>query len=367
LLDGITPWRDKSSYRRYARWIDAAVNGTYYVGNFTRYAKDSPIFPYDCTSALTLGGSNEAWGSATDLTPTTDHGKIANAKNTATVKALNDLASQKSTMGENLATMVQTVDSVADIATDVLEVIRALRGLRRGRLPNIKNLNVRALKRLVTDRKLEKRIANYWLAYWYGFKPLYQDAEGLIEVIQDAYVNPLLVHGRGFSTVTVTDSFDTGYLGSTKPGLHVFDSTKIQFYTTLTGKIRGNSGNIVRALNRAGLANPASLAWDLLPFSFVVDWVVPVGDTLNAFSAPIGLDFVDGSDTHRWDRDCYFTISNQYQKDGPQPQTNLYQSGFIRDKLVSFPTPSLVTKPFFKGASRWATIAALISNLTRGL
>jgi hypothetical protein len=49
-----------------------------------------------------------------------------------------------------------------------------------------------------------------------------------------------------------------------------------------------------------GLTNPAALAWELVPFSFVADWFVPVGDYLNCLDAALGYSFLGGSKTERW-------------------------------------------------------------------
>jgi hypothetical protein len=38
-----------------------------------------------------------------------------------------------------------------------------------------------------------------------------------------------------------------------------------------------------------GLTNPAGLAWELLPYSFVVDWFIPIGGWLNGLTDTIGL------------------------------------------------------------------------------
>jgi hypothetical protein len=39
-----------------------------------------------------------------------------------------------------------------------------------------------------------------------------------------------------------------------------------------------------------GLTNPVSLAWELLPFSFVVDWAWPLGDYFSQFDALAGVE-----------------------------------------------------------------------------
>jgi hypothetical protein len=48
-----------------------------------------------------------------------------------------------------------------------------------------------------------------------------------------------------------------------------------------------NTGSYL--LESAGLVNPLSIAWELLPWSFVVDWFIPVGNTLEAMTAGYGL------------------------------------------------------------------------------
>jgi hypothetical protein len=42
-----------------------------------------------------------------------------------------------------------------------------------------------------------------------------------------------------------------------------------------------------------GVVNPLSIAWEVIPFSFVVDWFIPVGQVLEACTATMGLSFVD--------------------------------------------------------------------------
>lgn len=44
-----------------------------------------------------------------------------------------------------------------------------------------------------------------------------------------------------------------------------------------------------------GISNPALLAWELLPWSFVIDWFIPVGDYLESLSAFDGFTFSGGS------------------------------------------------------------------------
>lgn len=46
-----------------------------------------------------------------------------------------------------------------------------------------------------------------------------------------------------------------------------------------------------------GLTNPAAIAWELVPFSFVVDWFIPIGNFLNSWTDFLGLRFEDSYNT----------------------------------------------------------------------
>lgn len=53
------------------------------------------------------------------------------------------------------------------------------------------------------------------------------------------------------------------------------------------------------ALGSLGLTNPLDVAWEVLPFSFVVDWFIPIGNWLNVLDAMHGYRFRAGSWTLR--------------------------------------------------------------------
>lgn len=51
-------------------------------------------------------------------------------------------------------------------------------------------------------------------------------------------------------------------------------------------------------LSRWGLSNPVASAYELLPFSVVLDWALPVGQWLSALDADNGYTFKGGSVSH---------------------------------------------------------------------
>ena len=51
-------------------------------------------------------------------------------------------------------------------------------------------------------------------------------------------------------------------------------------------------------LQQLGIANPASVVWELIPFSFVIDWVFDVGTFLDAFTAFMGCTVLNSCTTY---------------------------------------------------------------------
>jgi hypothetical protein len=46
-----------------------------------------------------------------------------------------------------------------------------------------------------------------------------------------------------------------------------------------------------------GLTNPLSVAWELTPWSFVADWVLPIGQLIDTLDAYNGKSFIGGTST----------------------------------------------------------------------
>jgi hypothetical protein len=67
------------------------------------------------------------------------------------------------------------------------------------------------------------------------------------------------------------------------------------YLATCSGKVIFEVTNpFLRALDNLGILNPVSIAWELVPLSFVVDWFLPVGKFLQNVVPPQGVEFVRG-------------------------------------------------------------------------
>jgi len=94
-------------------------------------------------------------------------------------------------------------------------------------------------------------------------------------------------------------------------------------------------------LDRYGLLDPLSLAWELLPLSFVVDWFTGVGNFLDSWTRPLGLAFLDGYKTlylrNYWT--CDYMFNDHTLTSGEVPKVTFNQRSMLRTKYLSWPYP----------------------------
>lgn len=130
---------------------------------------------------------------------------------------------------------------------------------------------------------------NLWLEYSYGWRPLLSDIHGAAELLADSFARrrPTVCRGKASTRHQINDISTVTYGDVRITGAQMSEaSCKLRF------EVEDATRDL---LTRTGIANPALLAWELLPYSFVVDWVYPVGNFLKAAATPQGLNFLGGS------------------------------------------------------------------------
>jgi hypothetical protein len=102
-------------------------------------------------------------------------------------------------------------------------------------------------------------------------------------------------------------------------------------------------------LAQTGFTNPINLVWEVLPYSFVLDWLLPVGGYLESITSYDGLEFVDGCKT-TFSKQRYIGIINfsgRYGSALPWQRFNTYGTYrrerilLSREKLTAFPHQNL--------------------------
>lgn len=125
-----------------------------------------------------------------------------------------------------------------------------------------------------------KDVSDAHLALTYGWVPLAGDINDLCEWIEKRTAEPRTLKFRVSRTLRVKgQSVGTNGFIPIKADGEIIVGLRL----TMTERV-----SVPRAL---GLLNPANVAWELVPFSFVVDWFVPIGSYLDSLGFFWGLDY----------------------------------------------------------------------------
>jgi hypothetical protein len=251
-------------------------------------------------------------------------------------KAIESFYSQvgdQSSWGTNLAEAEQSVSTVERRG---LQLFKFASALRKGNFSQAaKILEIGKPKNLKSGAKT---FANNFLEYHFGWEPAMQDIHDALDTMgkADFGVRKIVGHGSGRDTQhTRADlgdritTFDQNWHFTAKVGANIQISNDVTFLAS-----------------QLGLANPASVAWDLVPYSFVVDWFTNVGSVLQSVTGLIGLDVKQKYTVLV--QEGYRTDSSQ-AKDGSIAVSAGYKNILI-DRGEGIPIETLVLKPF-KGFS----------------
>jgi hypothetical protein len=300
------------------------------TGNITYYREDEG---YD--GSYLLNGVPVLWGDSCPI----------DMRNEAVTKALTKIADQKVNLGENLATFKQTLGLLTgklQFALNYLKVMRNATELRK-----FLHMSYRDIMR---KEGLLTASASRYLEYVYGIRPLMQDIYELFNILKQGLGEDMIIVGRG-------DSRRTQQMSSTKEItltssnirwdlVQATAQAKCVLWARIDPSHRG-----LRALNQLGLLNPAGVAWDTVPYSFVVDWFVPIGPVLYALTAPAGLIFISGSLSFRNSESIEGTWRlggvGDWKSDLQNVSTTVPISGEFYDRVIyaSWPRPGFWASP----------------------
>lgn len=270
-------------------------------------------------------------------------------------------------LAQDFAQLHQTLSIITNAASTIARagiqvkngnVFGAVRTLWRNAPPRYRSGN--------RPPRFTRSAANNWLQLQYGWKPLLSDIEGVLKAI------PNLMAGGGFvGRVTasaeqrsvVTSQFNSWLIPSPIKG-----QTVQQIDTRCRIGIRYRIASPLQAfLNQTGFTNPINLLWEVLPFSFVADWFLPIGNYLEGLTAFQGLEFMDGYQVLFTRESCISAIHGQSIDAGSGGTLQDSQGDYAREwvlldrtKLTAFPSQSFSWSPS-NGLSRVTTAANAIA------
>lgn len=200
---------------------------------------------------------------------------VAGLVNETVLKALVKTGDIKSNVLVSLKEASKTSDLILDRAN---KLFRAYKSFRRGHFRDVaKHLGLSP-----------STVHNTWLEYKYGWTPLLMEVKGSAEFLSqqvEGRLNNLPIRAsekRSLQDLRVVTGFLDGAAWDLHEEIHADIEVRVKLWIDLTNQTTS-------ALQQLGITNPLLYAWEIIPFSFVFDWFVSVGDYLAGLSALNGI------------------------------------------------------------------------------
>lgn len=282
VMKGFGWWAPSRPYVRTAK-LASVKGGPEVYGNAVRpelatvwYERSGyPSNGLTTTGLLPNFGSAETQGLVSGDIPVIS----TNLRNRLIAECMQKVGDRKINLGESLAEGRKTISHIARTS---MQVLGAYKALRRGNIPAALKALKLSKRTILSGRTASER----WLELQYGWYPLLSDIYSAGQILQNGVQRKqyLIYATRQISANgAITKAPWSG-------------SVECTYRCKLVYSV---SSRDLDALARFGFINPAEVAWALMPYSFVIDWFLPIGALLEAYSATVGLTYVDGHITSR--------------------------------------------------------------------
>lgn len=176
------------------------------------------------------------------------------------------------------AAILATVGELSETVKGLAQILRRCYAIFRA----VRKLDVKALKGQIAPQELADR----YMEYRYALRPLYYDVQQLTSAFKTNHTIGSRQTFRGYAEDSVDDSGT--YTREYDYKTHTVSWTCKRKFTARAGVlccITDDSKDLV-----FGARNIPQSIWELIPFSFIVDWFWNVGDIVSSFSPKVGLD-----------------------------------------------------------------------------
>lgn len=244
-------------------------------------------------------------------------------------------------LGVSLAERKQAMDMMT---ARLLQLGRFARSLRRldfqGAAKELGDSVVRSerFKKLSREQRFKrhgKAFGDTFLEFHFGWSPLVNDIGNAIDVLQGEIPN-VHVKVRAASQLLKWSNVISDNL----PAQYWREDFREQCWCEIGSDVRQTNPNLWLA-NQLGFVNPATLLWEVVPFSFVVDWFVNVSDFLSGFSDFAGVELTNTYRTFK-QKSQKFSV---YQAAPTRLHDAVWEGLDIARRPGSLPGPSLRVKP----------------------
>jgi len=245
----------------------------------------------------------------------------------ALTKAYANLSDAEMLLGVTIAELHKTVRMITDTAGQACSLLqRETRVLRQLKAQGV---NVERGSSIPHIRKLLRStipsvasLASKWLTIRYGWRPLVYEVIGGIEAFKAignkhlrSRITGSVLDGDDMSLTTTTDWFNTKI---------VTNSVQAQAFVQHTRYNRASAGLIIQSkldnIDTASILGTNEMlasAWELIPYSFVIDWFLNTSDYVTSWQPRMNLEVLGSWVSIEERNDLYYTLTACRNRDYP--------------------------------------------------
>lgn len=238
------------------------------------------------TSFLIAGGTTASGPSVQNYITSAQSPRFSEAVAALAPKVLTKLYSDVKNQQVNFAQALAERNQTASLVVDLTKrLVSAVMKARHGNIAGAAS---------ILFPKGAKGLANDWLVLQYGINPLISDIKGCVSLLSQQPTEYLDVT----TSRTIRLPRERIFFSSSMGG-QCETSVYSQGFVTVKYKVRVKvSDPFGQFLSDTGFSDVAALGYELTPYSFLLDWLIPVGNYLTNLGAFANLEVVS---LHRTD------------------------------------------------------------------
>lgn len=244
------------------------------------------------------------------------------------------LKNQKWNAATTVAELGQTMSFLATTTRELFDYYRLA---RKGDFLRLSELYRQRDQRGKRYPPWPVRVSNRYLAYRYAVRPLVADIDGVINTFIRGQVRPVIqsVSAHG-STYASKFAQEPDWQGNPAYPIHYVGEESYTSFRKLYYEVQPD----VQRWKSLGFVNLASVLWEVTPYSFMVDKVLPIGQFINSLDATFGVGLVADLRSDKTMGTATRSVRNGFVRARNESYSRTVNLGFPSVTAVFAPSPS---------------------------